>query len=110
VAHKPTPAAELWLAVGTITGDQSRESAYTAATAQVALLEAVKDNALARSALGQLDRIEAVDSQVRAALPNDLAVLAGAEELPDGLPRSIVELHARLRPLRESADTGLAGA
>jgi hypothetical protein len=105
-----TPAVELWLAVGKITGDQSREDAYHRAAAQLALVAAVKGNDLAREAVGQLDKIESVDSQVRAALPNDLAALAGADELPeDGIPESVADLYSLLRPIRAAADAGLIG-
>jgi hypothetical protein len=104
-----SPAAELWLYLGAITGDTARSNAYDAAAAQLALKAAVAGNDLAASALGPLDRIDAADGMIRAAQTADLQNLAGLDALPDDAPESIANLYSVLRPLRIAADQGLAG-
>lgn len=108
----PTLATALWLAVGQATGDTGRADAFALAQAELALLEATKASPLARSAIGPLSRISDVDGRVRASLPADLAAIANLDpdKLPEGTPEAVREIHAVLRPVRQSADQGLAGA
>lgn len=100
----PSRAVNAYLLAGIVGGDATRRATVDAAVAQETLRDLAAGNELATSALGPLDRIEALRAQVTQHLANDLATLANASEVPEDTPDDARELWEALHAVRVSAE------
>ena len=93
-------AVDLWLLAGAVAGDESRRQLWESCAAQLALRDAVADNAAAAAALPPLDRIDQLAAACRSSFANDAQVLADVDGLPAGVPESLAALVSSLRAVR----------